>query len=84
MNIRMAHWDGTNPPKYIQIEIKKSAVQQHFENLFYYHKLKTIIVYEDEKVSHAITIPDNFIELHLEEGDLIVSFGDILYYDDAW
>lgn len=89
MKVYLARWDGKNQPKYMMILIKEKAVdksqRQLWENLFYYQKLRTIFVYDEEgqKLSHAIPAPSNFIDLHYEEGDLVVQFGDSLYADEV-
>lgn len=91
LKIGMASYNGHDEPKYVYLWIKHRKLEsckelfRKWEDKFFYRQLKTIFIYDDEgKFSGAIPIPEPFLDLHYEEGDLVITYGDQLYADDAY
>ena len=88
LQIGLAQWNGKDKPKFMYLCFKQryvpKEVMKEWENSFCYKKLLSIFVYEEDgnKLSHGIQAPDDYIEFHYEEGDLIVTYGNPLYSDE--
>lgn len=91
MRLLMSGYRGGNePPKYACLWFKEKhvtkAIEKSWENKLYNTKLVGVghVKEENDKIETIIPIPEPFQELHYEEGDLVVQYGDMLYYDEAY
>lgn len=91
MKVGLAKWDGTSkPPRYLWIWIKEKHTDRSqfkvWETFFYHRTLLRIECYseDDQSLSHTIPVPTPFVDFHYEEGDIVASYGDTLYSDEAY
>ena len=90
MHIGLAGYHGHGKPKYMYLWFKERYNDKmdfkKWENIFPYRKLKSIITYDEDmkSVKHAIEAPEPFIQCYYEEGDLIVTYGNQLYSEEAY
>lgn len=90
LKIGLAKYYGKGKPKYMYLWFKlrhnDKMKFKEWENYFYYRKLKSIFIYEEDgkTLKHAIEAPEPFIQCYYEEGDLIVTYGQQLYADEAY
>lgn len=91
LRIGLAKWDGKSKPKYLWMILSgktiSSKLLKDIEIYLWYWNLKKINCFKpdtDAEIDYTILVPDNFINLHKEEGDLVVYYGDILYADEAY
>lgn len=86
--LRTSGWNGVDAPVYLEITIKSNYLdlmdKKELENLLWYGILEEIHVYKDDgTLSFDMKVPINFIDLVSAEGDLIITYGNQLYADDA-
>lgn len=88
LKIYMSGFKGKEAPKYLGILFKSHKLDnadfKTWELKFYYNHLNRIETYDDDNILICtIPAPDNFIDLHYEEGDMFVEYGDPLYADEV-
>lgn len=90
LKIYLSCWKGgSSMPKYVYLLFKSKYIDKQtfkeWENLFYNRTLTCIGVFDNtDKLDHVVPIPSPFIELHYEDGDMVVQYGNQLYADDAY
>lgn len=90
MRLLMSGYKGDGkPPLYACLWFKEKhvpkSITKSWENTLYHDHLVGVGHKNDNGViENIIPIPEPFQELHYEEGDLVIQYGDMLYYDDAY
>lgn len=89
MHTGLAQWNGKDYPKYLYLWFKSRYFDHSqlktWQDDFSYKELIKVVTYNDEgKITSVIPVPKNFIQAYFEEGDLLVTYGDPVWADEAY
>ena len=90
LQMGLAGFNGKNPPKYMYLWFKSKYFEKsqllQFESSLQNKKLRSVFTYTEDgqELKNAVPVPDNYLGLKYEEGDLITEYGNSLYYDECY